>query len=103
MKTTRNEIKTWTLEIPYANTAGHKNAKKIGAKWNPDTKVWIVKTSEYKLDLKNLWKFVKEEDETHLTETKEETVDMGVGFPVPNNNRAKALVQKYGFDAIEMI
>jgi hypothetical protein len=59
--TTSNEIKKFTLVIPFANTSGRNNAKKLGAIWNPSKKVWEVSTTEAKMSQRNLWKFVSEE------------------------------------------
>src|SRR5690606_30604617 len=105
----RHEIKTWTLEIPYANTAGRNNAKKLGAKWDPERKVWTVKTSEYKLDLRNLWKFVKHDVEEAVVEDNavakrvfsKGRVDSGMGFYMADTPRNWDLVYKLGYDAIE--
>jgi hypothetical protein len=102
METNRNTIKTWTLNIPFANTAGRNNAKKLGATWNPNTKMWTVETSEYKLDLRNLWKFVATES-ANVVNAEKTTVDSGAGFAMENTVANRRLVNKYGFDAIEMI
>lgn len=101
------EIKKFTLSIPYANTAGRNNAKKLGAKWDSDRKVWTVETTEKKIDLRNLSKFVVEESiNTPISAPAVEpakTVDSGCGFRMSNTAANWAKVNRYGFDAIEMV
>lgn len=86
--TTSSEIKKFILVIPFANTSGKANARKLGATWDSNNKVWEVSTTEAKMSQRNLWKFVQEEEEN--TPVKE--VEVERGFPG---------CAKYGFDHIE--
>lgn len=100
------ETKVFTLRIPFANTAGRNNAKKLGAKWDADRKVWTVETTEKKIDLRNLSNFVEEsenKEEAIVTPATTNTVDSGCGFYMQNTPGNWALVNKYGFDAIERV
>lgn len=99
------KTENFTLSIPFANTAARKNVKKLGGQWNADRKVWTVETTEKKIDLRNLSKFVVDGENKEVapaTAPTPATVDSGCGFRMQDTPRNWALVNKYGFDAIEM-
>lgn len=59
MKTT-DTIQKFILEIPYSNASARNRAKKAGAKWNANEKVWEIETTMYQLDnVRNLASFIK--------------------------------------------
>jgi hypothetical protein len=95
-------VKIFTLEIPFANTTARNNAKKLGAKWDANNKVWTVETTEYKLRLRNIDRFIQEPKAATATIEAPKTLDLGVGFPVQNNAKAISNAYKFGYDAIEM-
>ena len=89
------EIKKFTLVIPFANTAGRNNAKKLGAKWNSNQKNWEVYTTGAKMSQRNLWKFVSEE-KVEVLHAK--VLQVMEGKPVERGFPGCA---KHGFDHIE--
>lgn len=56
--TNEHVAKTWILSIPFGDASARNRAKQAGATWNADKKVWVVTTTPYKLDVRNLVKYV---------------------------------------------
>jgi len=85
------ELKVWTLNIPYKSTTLRKRAKELGAKWNPTAKVWTVKCKECELG----W----EELDQCIVKNSTENNNLGNYGTGCNTTREKAM--RYGYDAIE--
>lgn len=87
------ETQKFTLAIPYSNKSAQARAKKGGARWNGNSKVWEVETTLRKLEIRSLDEFI--------VDNKAEKIDMRVGFMVDNNPAEIARVNRLGYDAIE--
>ena len=89
-----DQVQKFTLSIPYKNASARSRAKKAGAKWNSEHKVWEIETTMYKLDnVRNLAQFIVKEH------GKSDIYDTGLGFYAHESERAR--VNRLGYDAIE--
>jgi len=84
------DVKVWTLSIPFRSPL-IKNAKELGAKWNPSSKVWTVSCKHCELD----WQGLVGKIVTNNTSNKTEG-NYGTGCITSHE---KAI--RYGYDAIE--
>lgn len=84
------------IKIDYKETALRKRAKKNGWKWNPDMKLWekVIKYSNINPVLQD-----------RIVESNKESNNkiQGPGFYYTDTPKNRAIVNKYGFDAIEMV
>lgn len=84
------EAKDWTLSIPFKSPL-IKNAKELGAKWNPSSKVWTLTCKPCELD----WQGLVCKIVTNNTSNKTEG-NYGTGC-ITSYEKA----MRYGYDAIE--
>jgi hypothetical protein len=87
---------TYTLAIPFNNASARTRAKKAGATWNADRKVWILTTDRFRF-YPNLAEFVVSEQ----AQVEPATIESGAGFKMENTAANIARVNRLGFDAIE--
>jgi len=87
------EKEVFTLSIPYNSKSARKEAKEMGAKWNPETKVWLLECTREDVGYSMyLEKYLV--NNAVVSDKKEG--NFGTGCVT---TYAKAM--KYGYDAIE--
>lgn len=85
------EVKVWTLNIPFKSTTLRKRAKELGAKWNQSNKVWTVECKECELVWEELDQCIVKNNQKD-----NKSVNYGTGCITTREN-----AMRYGYDAIE--